>query len=83
MSMRDHPLAARRPERETEWERFFEKNGERWVQVKSYGNMATCITVEELYEHFRARLLDELIHASNDKSSLFMRDLFERAKEIP
>lgn len=38
---------------------FFRKHGTEWVRLRR-GSYEGAVTVEDLYKHFRARLLDEL-----------------------
>lgn len=38
---------------------FFKKHGNEWVRLRR-GSYEGAVSVEDLYKHFRARLLDEL-----------------------
>ena len=39
---------------------FFEKCGDDYLQPKSFGECIYPVTVEEMYQHFKSRLIDEL-----------------------
>jgi hypothetical protein len=38
---------------------FFERAGNDWIHPKSFGECYWPVTVEEMYQHFKARLLEE------------------------
>jgi len=38
---------------------FFEKCGDNYISPKLYGECIYSVTVEEMYEYFRARFCDE------------------------
>lgn len=38
---------------------FFEKAGDQWLHPMQYGECFYAVTVEEMYQHFKARLMEE------------------------
>ena len=40
---------------------FFDKCGDQWLHPKQYGECIYSCTVEEMYQHFKARLAEELV----------------------
>lgn len=42
------------------YQEFFRRTGNNWLHPKSYGEAIWPVTVEEMYQHFKARMLDEM-----------------------
>lgn len=42
------------------YHKFFECCGDHWIHPKVYGECIFACTVEEMYQHFKARMVDEL-----------------------
>jgi hypothetical protein len=38
---------------------FFDRVGDNWIHPRVYGESLWPVTVEEMYQHFKARLMDE------------------------
>ena len=59
----------------SEWEKFFEYQNRlnfSWESISQYNEVQ--ITAEELYQHFKARLIDEIV-VSEERSALLSDDL--------
>lgn len=45
---------------------FFDHAGEHYVHPKTYGESLYPVTVEELYQHFKTRLINEISVRSDE-----------------
>lgn len=47
-------------------EDFFKKCGEGFLQPKEFGECFYPVTIEEMYQHFKSRLAEELVANSDE-----------------
>ena len=43
-----------------DYREFFEKNGDAYIKPVKFGECIFPVTVEEMYQHFKARMWDEI-----------------------
>ena len=54
---------------------FFDKCGDQWIHPTSYGECFYPVTIEEMYAHFKSRLISEV--AGKSEELLYSVELFD------
>ena len=54
---------------------FFEKCGDQWLHPTQFGECIYPMTVEEMYQHFKSRIIAEL--AVKSEEMLYSAELFD------